>query len=543
MSDRVLRVVQPAKDRWNGLERAQKIRIIAIIAIVLVALIIAVFLTTRTVYRTAVTGISHVDAMQIASIMSEHGISYQLREGAGASSVAVDQTRLNDARLLIETNGLVADRDFTYEDALNFSGIGVTETVTRNNLLRARQSDLEQALASMDGVLSARVELNLPDANRFFVQTADRATAGVIVRTTRQLSRNEGAAIARFVQRSVMGLDLENIEVIDTDFNVLFSGDDVGSEDGDLTLQQEIAARERIAVTAQVRDLFSHFYDVVAVAPNLALPQFTSESETITFEAPIPEMEGGLLRNEHAHSASASGTSSAFEPGMGSNNLAIPTYPWGMPSDMNARQQEHNRNFALNERIERTRSVNNSYERENSSITVNLAHFVFYDQALLRSEQNITESEWQELRRNTRHEPNTDEALIAHYTALVRTATGIENVTVMSWIVPQFVDYVPTPINYGALIMYAILALLLLFLAIALIRKTQPEEEEEIEPELSVEDLLVSTQMEEALEEEQLEPIGYNEDSECKQKLEVFIDDKPDAAASLLRHWLNEAEV
>jgi flagellar M-ring protein FliF len=64
-----------------------------------------------------------------------------------------------------------------------------------------------------------------------------------------------------------------------------------------------------------------------------------------------------------------------------------------------------------------------------------------------------------------------------------------------------------------------------------------------MEPELSVEDLLVSTQMEELIEEDTpLEPIGYNEKSEAMQKLDSFIDEKPEAAASLLRHWLNEAE-
>jgi flagellar M-ring protein FliF len=161
-----------------------------------------------------------------------------------------------------------------------------------------------------------------------------------------------------------------------------------------------------------------------------------------------------------------------------------------------------------------------------------------------RNGGNFSQDEWEDHVRETRHTRIEDEALLLSYAQMISTATGIpvDNVTVLSWYVPQFIEYVPAPVAFGQLIMYAILALLLGLLAFGLVRRTQPAEEDEIEPELSVEDLLVSTQMEEALDEELLDPIGYEEGSEAKQKLDAFIDEKPDAAASLLRHWLNEAE-
>ena len=41
-------------------------------------------------------------------------------------------------------------------------------------------------------------------------------------------------------------------------------------------------------------------------------------------------------------------------------------------------------------------------------------------------------------------------------------------------------------------------------------------------------------------QDEQLEDIGYNEKSEARQLIEKFVDEKPEAAANLLRNWLNE---
>jgi len=161
-----------------------------------------------------------------------------------------------------------------------------------------------------------------------------------------------------------------------------------------------------------------------------------------------------------------------------------------------------------------------------------------------RHNGEFTEDDWLDFQQNTNHQLIDNEAQTLAYAQSISSATGIpvDRVTVLAWNVPQFIDYIPEPTAWQHLVMYAILALLLGLLAFGLIRKTQVEEEEELEPELSVEDLLVSTQMEEAIDEEMLETIGYEEGSEAKKKIDEFVDDKPEAAASLLRHWLNEAE-
>lgn len=67
-------------------------------------------------------------------------------------------------------------------------------------------------------------------------------------------------------------------------------------------------------------------------------------------------------------------------------------------------------------------------------------------------------------------------------------------------------------------------------------RSTRKEKVAEIEPELSVESLLESTKE----SQEEMQDIGYNEKSETRILIEKFVEDNPEAAASLLRNWLNE---
>lgn len=83
-------------------------------------------------------------------------------------------------------------------------------------------------------------------------------------------------------------------------------------------------------------------------------------------------------------------------------------------------------------------------------------------------------------------------------------------------------------------IMLAVLILVLL--GYVVFRSTRRERVPVVEEELSVESLLESTRE----NQEELENIGYNEKSETRVLLEKFVQENPEAAASLLRNWLNE---
>ena len=74
---------------------------------------------------------------------------------------------------------------------------------------------------------------------------------------------------------------------------------------------------------------------------------------------------------------------------------------------------------------------------------------------------------------------------------------------------------------------------------IRLIMLSKKQQEQEIEPELSVENLLETTRNSE-MADDSLQDIGFSEKSETRILIENFVTDNPEAAASLLRNWLNE---
>ena len=88
--------------------------------------------------------------------------------------------------------------------------------------------------------------------------------------------------------------------------------------------------------------------------------------------------------------------------------------------------------------------------------------------------------------------------------------------------------------NYLMIILTVLIAGLLIFV---IIRGTSPVEVTELEPELSVEDLLATTQDE---EKQNLDEIELSEKSETRIMIEKFVDENPEAVAMLLRNWIND---
>ena len=84
-------------------------------------------------------------------------------------------------------------------------------------------------------------------------------------------------------------------------------------------------------------------------------------------------------------------------------------------------------------------------------------------------------------------------------------------------------------------IIFAVLiAGLLVFI---IIRSTRPVAVEEVEPELSVEDMLATTKQQ---QQQAVEAIDLQDKSETRKAIEKFVDENPEAVALLLRNWLNE---
>ena len=114
-------------------------------------------------------------------------------------------------------------------------------------------------------------------------------------------------------------------------------------------------------------------------------------------------------------------------------------------------------------------------------------------------------------------------------------ATGIPeaNISIIAYDVPYF-EYSKNQRSLTDYLQIIIALLVFLLLGFVVFRSLRRDEEEDVEQEVTVDQLL------ENQPDEELEDIGFNEKSEARILIEKFVDEKPEAVANLLRNWLNE---
>ncbi|MDD3172551.1 MAG: hypothetical protein PHF63_02585, partial [Herbinix sp.] len=120
---------------------------------------------------------------------------------------------------------------------------------------------------------------------------------------------------------------------------------------------------------------------------------------------------------------------------------------------------------------------------------------------------------------------------------LVSKATGVPEtgITITAWEKSVFVPTTTTTKSWTDYLQIALVVLIVGLLIFVVFKGVGPVEVTELEPELSVEQLLATTK-----ENQTIEDIEFNEVSEVRRMIEKFVDEKPEAVAQLLRNWLNE---
>ena len=119
---------------------------------------------------------------------------------------------------------------------------------------------------------------------------------------------------------------------------------------------------------------------------------------------------------------------------------------------------------------------------------------------------------------------------------MVANATGIDKtkITIMAYSENWFIDSDGLGVSTTDVVQIILIFVILALLGFVVLRSMRGEKQEEEEEELSVENLLQSTP------EESLDAIETETKSEVRLIIEKFVDENPEAAANLLRNWLNE---
>ena len=210
----------PLLDRLRALSPLRQAALLAGIFILLcVGGAAAYFTFLRTSYTTLFANLRLSEAAAIVSDLDKKKVPYRLKDKGATILVP---TKSVDAVRLDETSGDLPLQGQVGFELFNKSDMGLTEFAQRINYQRALQGELARTIMSLDAVDTARVHLSLPDPSVFRDdRRPPKASATIVPRPGRMLSRAAVAGIRRLIAAAVPDLDPAAVVILDDHGDIL----------------------------------------------------------------------------------------------------------------------------------------------------------------------------------------------------------------------------------------------------------------------------------------------------------------------------------
>lgn len=542
MADRIRAILQRIVDWWKKFTTRQKALIISSIAVVVIALIILGVVATRPQKMDLVTADSAEEESQIKDLLDGEGIAYtQSQDGF---TFTIDKKDEADATMILGENGIYSNgytgsdssSDFSITDVTNGS-FTTTESDKQKKYQYYLQRQLEKQLETLSNVKTAQVNLNIPENDGTLASQQEEASANAMLELSDDMSSDQAANIAKYIATGLGNKSTENITIIDSDDNILFSGGDESTAAGQASSNLSQKQKAENYVKNKVKTILSQnsggdaIYDNVEIGVNLSMDFSQKDSTDYHYYVEDGNTQGYL--DSYTTSSSSNTNGVAGTPGTSSNDNT--TYVTEDNSTSSSESKDESYDYLPNETITTTKGEVGAIDPSNSSISIIAYNNVIYDQDQMESSGQLNGQTFDEfVAANSAMTATTPDTNLV---TAVSNATGIPtaNISIQSYDVPQF-HYSEGGRSLTQWIEIILALLIFVLLGIVAFRSFRKEKQEEQAEELSVESLLEEQQK----EDENLEDIGYNEKSEARLLIEKFVDEKPEAAANLLRNWLND---
>ena len=532
MADKLKAIPTRILELWNKYTSKQKTIIISIAAGVVLALAILITVLTRPQYELLVTCESTKESAAIIELLEGASPAIDYVYSEDGYQIKVEKSQIGQANVLLGANNIPTVR-MAITDVTS-GGLTTTES-DKVKLYKAYQEEmLESDLESMENVISAKVDLHIPEDNGTMIAQNEDASAAIMLELNDALSNDQAANIAQFVKTSLGNENIQTITIIDNEGNLLFSGDDTSSIIGAANSQFTVKQQTEAVLQSNIKKVLlgTNEYNLIEVSSNLELDFSSVEETEHLFYAPDGQTQGVLSHEDIFESESTGGVSGV--PGTDSNNQDNTDYVMQDYESSSSTQSEISRDYLPNEKVTLTKIPAGLVKYNNSSISVAAIKYRVLKEEDAKNQGLLDGITWDEYKalNQERTKLEVDEDIVD----LVAKASGIsaENISFVAYEEPMYIDAEALPVSATDIIQIVLIVLILGLLAFVIFRSMKSEKVVVEEEEVSVEKLL------ESIPEAPLEDLEVETKSETRKLIEKFVDENPEAAANLLRNWLND---
>lgn len=540
MVDKLKEIPSRFLEFWNKYSTKHKAVIISVVATILIAIAILVFVLTRTTYTHLVTLADEASVTELQSALEDKGIAYKTAKKGSGYEITVDDAKATDAMILMG-NTDIADKEsgnnMDWETALDNS-LDTTEGEKNKKYTLAFQNDIRTFLKKMDGVEDAWVSINAPEDDGTIFAEDEQTSVAVMLQLDKDMSSSDSSKLAQsmanYLKTAVGNEDTSMITIVDSNSNLLFDGSSEDTLSGSAASVADYQETLRAIIKNDLKQVLlkSNYNEVEIGASNL---QFNMDQVSSLYtEYSTPEgQDQGPYSSSYEYESKGS-TASGGIPGTDSNSNSTDYMlesSGGSESGVTLNKYEYD----VNKKETTTVEAVGALKKDESSVAIVLKQYHVYDEAQMQKNGELQGTDFETFQSQN----DTPTAITVDSTVidLIAKATGLStnNISVVAYEQPIFNEAVTQPVAYSNIIMIIIAVLIVALLVFVIFKGTAPIEVTELEPELSVEQLLATTK-----ENQSLEDIEFGEKSETRRMIEKFVDENPEAVAQLLRNWIND---
>ena len=532
MNEKAKEMQQKVADFWNKYDKKQKKLIISITLIMVVAVIILAYALTKPEYVELITCDDLTSAASVKDILEENTIAYET-ENNNLTFMVKDED-LTNATFLIAQEGYTAT-DYTLEEyAEQVSSFSTTSDDRDRYYLKYLEDKMRSTIKSFDYVKEAYVQISQDEDTPKIIGGDGETYVSVNLNLRKDIDSATAEALANYIKTAVGNDTTEKITILDSKGNLLFRGENqTKNTDGVVDAEEQQLMKDNLCddMVSKVTGLLANtqLYSSIVVAPDLIV-DFTKvdEVETLYFN------DDEVKNSDYIYEQEGGSTTGGI-PGTDSNDDDTTYYIDTSDSTTSSVTVQKNE-YAVSSKVTSRTGQVGELQPDESSISVTLVKYKVYNQDELKKKGELDDMTWEEFQEE--NDVIIQMEVDPIIKELISSATGIdvEDITVYANQVPIFEPSTSGTTEFVSNILPIIIAVItIILLAFIVWRSLRPVEISEVEPELSVEELLAATK-----EKQKVEEIDFEEKSETGKAVEKFIEENPEAAAALLRNWLNE---
>ena len=535
MVDKVMdfgkKLFERIKEWWNKFQPKQKTLIIGVMVVILLAIAILVAVLTRKQYvKDFVVCESTKEASSVKELLDGQGILYNISSDGLRFDVLESQQ--SDANLLLGANN-IPTAAYTIDDVLNGS-FSTTEADKQKRYKLYLETQIEEDIKNMKAVKTASCQLTIPDDNGTLIAQNLETYASIFVELEdgANFTEENAAAIARMVATGLGNATTDNVAITDTNGKTWFPVEQTYSSiekaDNMMMLKQEAES----LIKSEVRQVLfgTNQFNQIEVAINAAMDFSQKKITRHNYSTPDANHEQGLLASEEVYQSNASDGVGGV-PGTDSNSETDMMI--SEQEGTNSSSYERKSKYLPNEEIIEEIGATGTVVYSDSTVSVAAVRYKVVREEDVRLQGLLDGITWEEykLANNEKTKLEVDEDFVS----MVANATGIpsKNVSFVAFEEVQFIDEMTEPVVVKDIVQIVLIIIILALLAFVVIMSLRTNKEVEEEEELAVEDLLQSNV-------EELEGIETEQKSEARKLIENFVEENPEAVATLLRNWLDE---